>query len=92
MEHIEGIDQVCRIVIFISGSPIRYDRNDGLPSLECPGGFQPAGTTTPDGRLWFPTVAGVVSIAPDLIPENKLSPPVWVEEVLVDGTPEPAVV
>jgi signal transduction histidine kinase/ligand-binding sensor domain-containing protein len=68
---------------------VRYDRTDGLPSLECPGGFQPAGTTTPDGRLWFPTVAGVVSVAPDQIPRNDLPPPVWVEAVVVDRIPMP---
>lgn len=64
---------------------IGYGRNDGLPALECPGGFQPAGTKTPDGRLWFPTVNGVVSVSPQAIKENLLAPPVWIEEVMVDG-------
>ena len=64
---------------------VGYNRNDGLPALECPGSFQPAGAKTPDGRLWFPTLAGVVSIAPGSIPQNRLPPPIWVEEVQVDG-------
>ncbi|HEX5219321.1 MAG TPA: two-component regulator propeller domain-containing protein [Verrucomicrobiae bacterium] len=64
---------------------IGYGRNDGLPALESPGGFQPAGARTPDGRLWFPTVNGFVSIAPDAIRENTMAPPVWIEEVIADG-------
>jgi hypothetical protein len=28
---------------------------DGLSTLECNGGRQPAGLKTADGRLWFPT-------------------------------------
>lgn len=68
---------------------IGYGRNDGLLALECPGGFQPAGTKTPDGRLWFPTVSGVVRVAPQEIKENTLPPPVWIEEVTVDGKLNP---
>jgi signal transduction histidine kinase/ligand-binding sensor domain-containing protein len=64
---------------------IGYSRNDGLPAQECPGGFQPAGAKTADGRLWFPTVDGIISIAPQSVPENTLPPPVWIEEVTVDG-------
>jgi len=68
---------------------VGYNREDGLVNVECPGGFQPAGTKTPDGRLWFPTVGGLVSLAPDHIKENKLPPPVWLETVTIDGSPIP---
>ena len=64
---------------------IGYGRSDGLLALESPGGFQPAGAKTPDGRLWFPTVSGIVSVSPDEIPVNHLPPPVWIEEVTTDG-------
>ncbi len=64
---------------------IGYGRNEGLPAQECPGGFQPAGAMTADGRLWFPTVDGLISIAPQSVPENTLPPPVWIEEITVDG-------
>jgi ligand-binding sensor domain-containing protein len=37
-----------------------FDRGDGMPTLECTGGFQPAGCRTDDGRLWFPTSKGLV--------------------------------
>jgi signal transduction histidine kinase/ligand-binding sensor domain-containing protein len=69
---------------------VGYNRNDGLPSLECTGSFQPAGTKTPDGRLWFPTVSGVVSVAPEQIPENGLAPPVALEDAIIDGVRRPA--
>lgn len=64
---------------------VGYNHNDGLPSQECPGGFQPAGGKTPDGRLWFPTAGGLVSIDPTHTIENPIPPPVWIEEVIVDG-------
>jgi signal transduction histidine kinase/ligand-binding sensor domain-containing protein len=64
---------------------VGYGRADGLPSVECPGTCQPAGTTTPDGRLWIPTATGLVSVSPNEIVENKLPPPVWIEEVGIDG-------
>jgi signal transduction histidine kinase/streptogramin lyase len=66
---------------------VGYNRNDGLISLECPGGFQPAGAKTSDGRLWFPTVSGLVSISPSQIKENTQEPNVWIEEVTVDKVP-----
>ena len=64
---------------------ISYSHNEGLPAQECPGGFQPAGAKTADGRLWFPTVNGLISIAPQSVAENALPPPVWIEEIAVDG-------
>ena len=62
-----------------------YGRSDGLPSLECSGGYQPAAWRGQDGRLWFATVKGVVSVRPETISLNRLPPPVVIEEILVDG-------
>jgi len=64
---------------------VGYGRNDGLTSVECPGACQPAGARTPDGRLWFPTVSGLASVTPAPIIENKSLPPVWIEELGIDG-------
>jgi signal transduction histidine kinase/ligand-binding sensor domain-containing protein len=66
---------------------IGYTRDDGLQAQESPGGFQPACTKTPDGRLWFPTVDGIVSVDPDHIIENKAAPPIVLEEILAEGSP-----
>jgi ligand-binding sensor domain-containing protein/signal transduction histidine kinase len=62
-----------------------FGKSDGLPALECPGGFQPAGCRTRDGRLWFPTIKGLVVVNPADVPTNSLPPPVLIEQVLVDG-------
>ncbi len=61
--------------------------SDGLPALECSGGFQPAGCRTADGNLWFPTAKGLVGIDPTVIRTNLLPPPVAIEEVRVDDEP-----
>lgn len=57
---------------------------DGMRSSECNGGSQPAGCRTRDGRLWFPTVEGVVVIDPTGIRKNPVIPPVVIERVIVD--------
>jgi PAS domain S-box-containing protein len=62
-----------------------YGVADGMKSSECNGGGQPAGWKTRDGKLWFPTIKGVVVIDPNRI--NPLPPPVVIERVLVDGAP-----
>ena len=62
-----------------------YGRSDGLPSLECSSGYQPAAWRGQDGRLWFTTVKGAVSVQPDQIRPNSLPPPVVIEQMLIDG-------
>jgi ligand-binding sensor domain-containing protein/signal transduction histidine kinase len=64
---------------------LTYGKGEGLPTLECSGGMQPAGCKTADGRLWFPTSKGLVTIDPSDVKKNQLPPPVVIEEVLVDG-------
>jgi ligand-binding sensor domain-containing protein/serine phosphatase RsbU (regulator of sigma subunit) len=64
-----------------------YGTADGLSSNECNGRVQPAGTRTRDGRLWFPTMDGVVIIDPERLSSNTRPPPVLIEEVLVDKRP-----
>jgi signal transduction histidine kinase/ligand-binding sensor domain-containing protein len=63
----------------------QFGRADGLPSLECSGGYQPAAWRSRNGRLWFTTVKGAVSIQPKEIRPNRMPPPVVIEEILVDG-------
>ena len=66
---------------------LTYGVNDGLPTIECSEGSQPAGCKTPDGRLWFPTSKGLVVVNPNEVRINRLLPPVALEELLVDGEP-----
>jgi len=62
-----------------------YGKSDGLPSLECQGGFQPAGCRTSDGRLWFPTIKGLASVDPSNADVHSLAPKVLIEEFQVDN-------
>ena len=62
-----------------------YVETDGLLTRECSAGSQPAACRTLDGRLWFPTTKGLVSVNPADIKTNLQPPLVMIESVLVDG-------
>lgn len=62
-----------------------FGMNDGLPTLECSSAYQPSAWRGRDGRLWFATFKGVVSVRPEELPTNELPPPVIIEELRVDG-------
>jgi ligand-binding sensor domain-containing protein/signal transduction histidine kinase len=64
---------------------VTYGRQDGLPSLECAGNYQPACWRARDGRLWFATVKGMVSVKPEELKANPVAPEVAIEEFRVDG-------
>jgi signal transduction histidine kinase/ligand-binding sensor domain-containing protein len=64
-----------------------YGINDGMPTIECSEGLQPAGCRTQDGRLWFPTSKGLVAVDPSNLETNPLPPPVRIEAMLVDDQP-----
>jgi PAS domain S-box-containing protein len=82
----QDLDDMARgkIHIFESTS---FGVADGMKSQECNTGFQPAGAKTRDGRLWFPTMKGVVVINPGYLYSNALPPPVAIEQALVDRQP-----
>ena len=61
-----------------------YGISDGLPTLECSGGGQPAGCQTPDGWVWFATSKGIVGLNPADARTNLLAPPVVIERILLD--------
>ena len=52
---------------------------------ECSPSAQPAALRARDGRLWFPTIEGLVSVNPADLRINTNPPPVLIEKVLVDG-------
>src|ERR1019366_4711586 len=64
---------------------VTYGRRDGLPALECSDGYQPACWRGADGKLWFTTVRGVISVNPDDLTAKSAAPPVLIEELRVDG-------
>ncbi len=64
-----------------------YGTADGMKTVECTGGSEPAGVRTRDGELWFPTSQGLVVIDPEDLKENSLPPPVHIERVESNGVP-----
>jgi ligand-binding sensor domain-containing protein/signal transduction histidine kinase len=66
---------------------VSYGRSDGLPTLECSGNYQPSAWRARDGRLWFATPKGVVSIDPREPTLERPPPPVLLEEVRLDQKP-----
>lgn len=65
-------------------SCISFGKDHGLVNVETNGGFQPNALKTPDGRLWFPTVAGVACVNPAEIKLNTTIIPVVIEKISVD--------
>src|SRR5690606_34436613 len=62
-----------------------FDHLDGM--LGAPGYLRPAPTAveSTDGRLWFSTYDGVVSLAPAPIARNVVVPSVYIKSITVDG-------
>ncbi|MCK4761905.1 MAG: response regulator [Candidatus Aminicenantes bacterium] len=81
-----GIDELNDFCLGITDKIhcVSYDDNDGMKSRECNGGTQPAGWKSRDGKLWFPTIAGVVCIDPRHIKTNLQPPVVKIEEIIAD--------
>jgi len=64
---------------------VTYDRHDGMSSVECSDGYQPACWRASDGKLWFTTLRGAVWVRPEDITAKSKPPSVRLEEVRVDG-------
>jgi len=64
-----------------------YGALDGMLSREC-NGASPGGWKTADGRLWFPTIKGLVAVNPAKL--DTTPPRVLIEHVTVDGVVRPA--
>jgi signal transduction histidine kinase/ligand-binding sensor domain-containing protein len=55
---------------------------------ECTAGSQPAACRARDGRLYFPTADGLISLNPAKMPVNTNPPQVVIESVRVDDVPQ----
>ncbi|HTD66901.1 MAG TPA: two-component regulator propeller domain-containing protein [Candidatus Limnocylindria bacterium] len=72
----------------IKSIPCRaYGTGDGLPTFECTTGSQPGAWRGRDGKLWLPTIKGLVSVDPKKLSPNTNPPPVMIESVLIDDEP-----
>lgn len=64
-----------------------FGEADGMLSAETSGESQPAGCKASDGRLYFPTVRGLVVIDPRDFVTDPPAPSLVIEQVLADGDP-----
>lgn len=64
---------------------IAFGRSEGIKYTEGSGPAQPAGCMYGKGKLCFPTTSGVVLIEPEHIPVNRISPPVEIERIVIEG-------
>jgi len=67
-------------------TPVTYGKADGMKSVEC-NSQQPSGWKSKDGRLWFPTVKGLIVVDPDNTRINTLAPPVSIEQFIFQNRP-----
>ena len=65
-------------------TPSVYGAPDGMLASEFNGSSQPAGWAARDGRLWLPSIKGVIVVEPSALRPNPLPPPVVLEQVRID--------
>lgn len=66
---------------------IAYGRSEGLPSLQPVCENSPSECRGNDGRLWFATRKGVLTVQPDRVRDNPIAPTVLVSEVKLNDQP-----
>lgn len=64
---------------------ITYGLDAGMESIECNGGNHPSAIKSKDGRLWFPTMSGVVVIDPSNLYRQQDPLKVYIQKTVVDG-------
>ncbi|WP_372165956.1 triple tyrosine motif-containing protein [Xanthomonas axonopodis] len=62
-----------------------FDHNDGFPGAVQLLSTWPTAIESTDGRLWFTTSSGVVTLAPRPLPRNMVTPNVYLKSITVDG-------
>lgn len=62
-----------------------YGISDGMKSAEVNGGSSPSGWKTRDGKLWFPTIRGLVLVDPTRFSRNSTPPNVLIETAELNG-------
>lgn len=64
---------------------LAYGRNDGMKSPQCNGSGKPSAWKSSDGRLWFPTSKGLVTVDPWTVGIDGKPPTVFIETVAADA-------
>ncbi|MEY2428160.1 MAG: hypothetical protein QOJ40_1045 [Verrucomicrobiota bacterium] len=78
----KDFDDLDRGTIKVLGTT-SFGKADGLLSVQCNGVSKPAGWKGKDGRIWFPTIRGVVAVQSGIKTNQKI-PPVVIEEIFAD--------
>jgi ligand-binding sensor domain-containing protein len=88
----KGIFSVYRADLhkFAAGAKHKFDSNpysplDGLQTVECKSGVQPAAWRMRNGHISFSTIRGLLVIDPSQVDPKVGPPPVVIESVTVDG-------
>lgn len=70
---------------------VSVGENEGLPLAASLPSMQPRAWADQSGRLWFATYAGVIGVGPETSVPARPAPPVYIEEVYLDGNllPDP---
>jgi signal transduction histidine kinase/ligand-binding sensor domain-containing protein len=63
-----------------------YDASDGMRTRPTPTGYFRRAAKSNDGRLWFAVLDGVAVVDPRHLPENRLPPPVQIEQITAGHT------
>ncbi len=61
-----------------------YDASDGMRTHPTQSGYFRRAVKSRDGRLWFVVLEGVAVVDPKHLPENRLAPPVQIEQITGD--------
>ncbi len=64
---------------------VAYGKYDGMESPQCNGGGKPSAWKSSDGRLWFPTSKGLVTVDPKTLSAGGEPPAVFIETVVADA-------
>jgi signal transduction histidine kinase len=62
-----------------------FDSSDGVKTHRYTAGYDAVVAKSLDGKLWFLPIGGVSVIDPHKLHENKLPPPVHIEQITADG-------
>jgi diguanylate cyclase (GGDEF)-like protein len=68
---------------------VRYGPTDALRSTTFSSGQQPAGSIDANGKLWLPSLKGLVLVDPQNLPGEGAPPNVALHEVLINGKNQP---
>ncbi|MGD1098402.1 MAG: two-component regulator propeller domain-containing protein, partial [Bryobacteraceae bacterium] len=61
-----------------------FGASDGMQSRLTVNSYFGRAAKSKDGRLWFPVLDGVAVVDPRHLPENRVPPPVQIEQILAD--------